>query len=341
MLANKNGMNLLVTGGSGFIGSNFIRHMLNKYPGYRIINLDKLTYAGNPANLRDIENYPRYGFVRGDILEEAVVDVVMSRRPDAIVHFAAQSHVDRSIHSAHDFVRTNIVGTHVLLEAAKKYKIERFVHISTDEVYGSTDEGPFRETDILKPSSPYASSKAASDLLAFSFFKTFNLPVVITRSSNNFGPYQYPEKFISLAITNLIEDKKIPLYGDGRNVRDWLYVLDNCEAIDTVLHKGREGEVYNVGGGNEYPNIDIVTMLLDELGKDESYIEYVEDRPGHDRRYAVDTTKIREEFGWQPKRSFREALRDKIAWYQNNEDWWRPIKSGEFLDYYGKQYQNI
>ncbi len=341
MLANKNGMNLLVTGGSGFIGSNFIRHMLNKYPGYRIINLDKLTYAGNPANLRDIENYPRYGFVRGDILEEAVVDVVMSRRPDAIVHFAAQSHVDRSIHSAHDFVRTNIVGTHVLLEAAKKYKIERFVHISTDEVYGSTDEGPFRETDILKPSSPYASSKAASDLLAFSFFKTFNLPVVITRSSNNFGPYQYPEKFISLAITNLIEDKKIPLYGDGRNVRDWLYVLDNCEAIDTVLHKGREGEVYNVGGGNEYPNIDIVTMLLDELGKDESYIEYVEDRPGHDRRYAVDTTKIREEFGWQPKRSFKEALRDKIVWYQNNEDWWRPIKSGEFLDYYGKQYQHV
>lgn len=322
-------MNLLITGGCGFIGSNFIRHILHTYPDYRVINLDKLTYAGNPANLKDVEGYSRYGFVRGDVCDQELVDELAEKRPDAIVHFAAESHVDRSILGAHDFVRTNIYGTYVLLEAAKKYRIERFVHISTDEVYGSRKDGHFSESDLLKPSSPYSASKAASDLLVHSFVKTFNLPAIVTRSSNNFGPYQYPEKFISLAITNLMEDKKIPLYGDGRQVRDWLYVGDNCEAIDAILHRGREGEIYNIGGGNEYANIDVVRMVLDELGKDEGYIEYVKDRPGHDVRYALDTTKIQEDLGWRPRRLFLEALREKIEWYQNNADWWRPIKSGD------------
>ncbi len=331
-------MNLLITGGCGFIGSNFIRHILHTYPDYRIINLDKLTYAGNPANLKDVETYPRYGFVRGDVCDEELVDSVLSRRPDAIIHFAAESHVDRSIQGAHDFVRTNIFGTHVLLEAARTHKIERFIHISTDEVYGSRKDGRFSEDDHLKPSSPYSASKAGSDLLVQAFVKTFAFPAIITRSSNNFGPHQYPEKFISLAITNLMEDKKIPLYGDGRNIRDWIYVRDNCEAIDVVLHKGREGETYNIGGGNEYANIEVLRMILDEFGKGEEYIEFVKDRPGHDARYALDTTKIREHLGWEPRRSFREALRDKIAWYQNNEEWWRPIKRGEFARYYKKQY---
>lgn len=332
-------MNLLVTGGSGFIGSNFVRYIINKYPDYRIINIDKLTYAGNPANLKDIESCPRYGFIKADICDRETVNDIVSRIPDAIVHFAAESHVDRSILGAHDFIHTNINGTYVLLEAARKHKIGRFVHISTDEVYGSRDTGFFKEGDPLNPSSPYSASKAAGDMLVYAYVKTHNLPAVVTRSSNNFGQYQYPEKLISLAITNLIEDKKIPLYGDGQNIRDWLYVLDNCEAIDLVLHRGRDGETYNIGGGNELTNREILEILLDEFGKDESYIEYVKDRPGHDRRYAIDAAKIRDELGWQPRRHFKEALRDKIVWYQNNEEWWRPIKSGEFLDYYNRQYQ--
>lgn len=331
-------MNILITGGCGFIGSNFIRHILNKYPDSRVINLDKLTYAGNPENLKDIENYPRYGFVKGDICDSRLVDHLVSKRPDAIINFAAESHVDRSILGAEDFIKTNITGTHTLLEAAKKYKTQRFIQISTDEVYGSTKEGSFKENDPLIPSSPYSASKAAADVLANSYFKTYNLPVVITRSSNNFGPYQYPEKFISLSITNLIEDKKIPLYGNGLNVRDWLYVLDNCEAIDLILHKGKEGEVYNIGGGNELTNLEIARLVLQEFREDESHIEYVKDRPGHDWRYSLDFTKIKEDLGWQPRYNFKEALKDKIAWYKNNEDWWRKIKSGEYLEYYKQQY---
>ena len=334
-------MNLLVTGGCGFIGSNFIRHILQQYSDYRVINFDKLTYAGNPANLKDVESYPRYGFVRGDICDPEVVELLVSRKPDVIVHFAAESHVDKSIQDADVFVKTNIYGTHVLLEAARRQKVERFVYISTDEVYGSRSDGHFKESDALNPSNPYAASKAAADLLVQAYAKTYGIPVVITRSSNNFGPYQYPEKLMGLAITNLIEDKKIPIYGDGKYMRDWLYVLDNCEAIDRVVHDGRDGEIYNIGGGNERTNLEIIEMILEEFAKDTSHIEYVKDRPAHDRRYALDTTKIREQLGWQPRRVFKEALRDKIAWYRNNEDWWKPIKSGEFLDYYKKQYQNV
>ena len=334
-------MNLLVTGGCGFIGSNFIRHILQQYSDYRVINFDKLTYAGNPANLKDVESYPRYGFVRGDICDPEVVELLVSRKPDVIVHFAAESHVDKSIQDADVFVKTNIYGTHVLLEAARRQKVERFVYISTDEVYGSRSDGHFKESDALNPSNPYAASKAAADLLVQAYAKTYGIPVVITRSSNNFWPYQYPEKLMGLAITNLIEDKKIPIYGDGKYMRDWLYVLDNCEAIDRVVHDGRDGEIYNIGGGNERTNLEIIEMILEEFAKDTSHIEYVKDRPAHDRRYALDTTKIREQLGWQPRRVFKEALRDKIAWYRNNEDWWKPIKSGEFLDYYKKQYQNV
>lgn len=332
-------MNLLITGGAGFIGSNFIRYILETYPDYRIINLDKLTYSGNLENLRDVERYPRYGFVKGDIYDSKIVNSLARKKPDAIIHFAAESHVDRSILDSHEFILTNVLGTKILLDAAHTYKIGRFMHISTDEVYGSIKEGVFREDDPLHPNSPYAASKAASDLLALAYHKTYGTPVIITRSSNNFGPYQYPEKVIPLFVTNLLEGKKIPLYGDGRNVRDWIYVMDNCAAIDTVLHKGNVGEIYNVSGGNERTNLEITRFILEELGKDEGSIQYVEDRPGHDFRYSVDSTKLKH-LGWEAKYRFREALRDTIAWYRNNTDWWKKLKSGEYLEYYKKQYSD-
>jgi len=316
--------NLLVTGGSGFIGSNFIRHMLGKYPDYKIINLDKLTYAGNLDNLKDVENNLNYSFVCGDICDPDVVNKVM-QRVDHVVHFAAESHVDRSIEDGSVFVRTNVLGTHTLLESALKHNIKRFVHISTDEVYGSIFDGSFKETDILTPSSPYSSSKAGSDLLAQSYYITHNLPVIITRCTNNFGPYQYPEKLIPLFVTNLVDNKKVPVYGTGQNVRDWIHVLDHCKAVDFILHNGSIGEIYNVGGGAEKTNLVITQKLLEILGKNDSMIEYVEDRPGHDLRYSLDCSKLME-LGWTPEYDFNDGLKETAKWYVDNRWWWEKLK---------------
>jgi dTDP-glucose 4,6-dehydratase len=328
---------MLVTGGSGFIGSNFIRHMLGRHSDIEIINLDKLTYAGNPENLRDVEKDDRYRFVRGDICDAKLVDELIGGI-DSIVHFAAESHVDRSIGSPDDFIRTDIFGTFVLLEASRKQGIQRFVQISTDEVYGSIENDLFRENDPLMPSSPYAASKAGADRLAYSYWVTYGLPVVIPRSSNNFGPFQYPEKLIPLFVTNAIEGKPLPIYGDGKNVRDWLYVQDNCEAIETVMNQGKDGEAYNVGGGNERTNLEITDLILQGLGQSDMLKTYVKDRDGHDRRYALDTGKIRR-LGWKPKHAFESAMRDTVAWYQNNREWWKKLKSGEYLEYYTKHYK--
>jgi len=316
--------NLLVTGGSGFIGSNFIRHMLGKYPDYKIINIDKMTYAGNPDNLKDIENNLNYSFVCGDICDPDVVNKVM-QRVDLVVHFAAESHVDRSIEDGSVFVRTNVLGTHTLLESALKHNIKRFVHISTDEVYGSILDGSFKETDILTPSSPYSSSKAGSDLLAQSYHITHDLPVIITRCTNNFGPYQYPEKLIPLFVTNLVDNKKVPIYGIGQNVRDWIHVLDHCKAVDFVLHNGSIGEIYNVGSGAEKTNLEITHKLLEILCKNNSMIEYVEDRPGHDLRYSLDFSKLME-MGWAPEYDFNDGLKETAKWYVDNRWWWARLK---------------
>lgn len=318
---------LLITGGAGFIGSNFIHYMMEKYPQYEIINLDKLTYAGNLENLRDIENSPNYKFVKGDICDKNIIeDIFKNNQIDAIINFAAESHVDRSIEDPGVFIQTDVYGVFVLLEAAKKYNVKVFLQISTDEVYGSIIDGSFKETDPLCPNSPYSASKAGAEMIVRSFFKTFGTPILITRTSNNFGPYQYPEKLIPLFVTNLMEGKKVPLYGDGLNVRDWIYVTDNCEALDLVLHNGKIGEVYNIGAGNEKPNIWITKKLIELVGRDESYIQPVADRPGHDRRYSVDCTKIQKELGWKPKTDFESALRKTVQWYMQNENWWKPLK---------------
>jgi dTDP-glucose 4,6-dehydratase len=314
---------LLVTGGAGFIGSNFIRLMLGKYPDYKITNLDKLTYCGNLENLKDVENNKNYSFVKGDIADGALAAKLV-KDCDVVINFAAESHVDRSINDPSEFLRTNIFGTYTLLEAAKKAGTKLFVQISTDEVYGSIEKGAFKEDDPLKPNSPYSSTKAGADLLARSYFVTFKMPIIITRSSNNFGPYQYPEKVIPLFITNLMAGKKVPLYGDGMNVRDWLYVVDNCEGIDTVMHRGRPGEVYNIGGGTEITNLELTRTLLDITGKDKSHIEYVKDRLGHDRRYALDISKA-EKLGWRPRHNFKDAIRLTAEWYKNNEAWWNKL----------------
>lgn len=319
---------LLVTGGAGFIGSNFIHYMINKYPDYRIINLDKLTYAGNPENLRDIAGSPNYRFVKGDISDGTVVsEIFTSEKIDAVINFAAESHVDRSIEDPGVFIQTDVYGTFVLLEAVKKYSAEIFLQISTDEVYGSIADGSFKETDPLEPNSPYSASKAGAEMIVRSFNKTYNTPVIITRTTNNFGPYQYPEKLIPLFVTNLMDNIKVPLYGDGMNVRDWIYVEDNCEALDLVLHEGRIGQVYNIGAGNEKPNIWITKKLIELTGKDESFIEPVADRPGHDRRYSVDCSKIESELGWKTRIDFSEALEKTVKWYMENQSWWRPLKS--------------
>lgn len=319
-------MRLLVTGGLGFIGSNFIRQMLVEHPDDSIVNLDKVTYAGNPENLKDLAGDPRYTFIRGDICDPDLVgSVFREHRIDAVVHFAAESHVDRSIHDASVFVRTNVLGTHVLLEGALNHGVERFVHVSTDEVYGSIRSGSFRETDNLNPSSPYSASKAASDLLARSYYTTHDLPVIVTRCTNNFGPYQYPEKLIPLFVTNLLDGKKVPVYGTGKNVRDWIYVLDHCRAIDFVLRHGEPGEIYNIGGDNEKSNLEITEGILGALGKDESMIEYVRDRPGHDWRYSLDSSKLRA-MGWEPEFDFEAALQATVEWYVENAWWWRPLK---------------
>lgn len=316
---------LLVTGGCGFIGSNFIHHMLVRHPDVDIVNLDVLTYAGNPANLQEVQDDPRYTFVKGDICDASLVSAVMQEHAiDTVVHFAAESHVDRSIADGSAFVRTNVLGTHTLLHAAYRHGIRRFIHISTDEVYGSTADGSFRETDNLNPSSPYSSSKAGSDLLARSYYITHGLPVIVTRCTNNYGPYQYPEKLIPLFVTNLLQNQKVPVYGTGKNIRDWLYVTDHCRAIDFVLEHGEPGEIYNIGGGEEKTNLEITHMILDLLGKDESCIEYVQDRPGHDLRYSLDYTKLRD-LGWEPEYDFETALKVTVQWYMENEWWWRPL----------------
>lgn len=317
-------MRIIITGGCGFIGSNFIRHMLKKYPAYKIVNLDKLTYCGNPDNLRDIENDNRYTFIKGDICDKKIVEKIV-KDCNVVINFAAESHVDRSIEDASDFIRTNIQGVYVLLEAAKRHNVKRFIQVSTDEVYGSITKGSFKETSPIHPNSPYSAAKAGGDHLAMAYYKTFKTPVIITRSSNNFGPYQYPEKVIPLFITSLLENKSVPLYGDGMNVRDWLYVMDNCAAIDLVLDKGKIGEVYNIGGNFEIPNIELTKIILKNLGKTDKMIHYVTDRLGHDRRYSLDSTKIRK-LGWKPSKDFNIAIKETINWYRNNTTWWQKLK---------------
>lgn len=331
-------MKILVTGGAGFIGSNFIHFFLRRYPDDTVINLDALTYAGNLENLREWRDDKRYRFVKGDIGDMALVDLLVAEC-DAIVHFAAESHVDRSILGPEAFVRTNVFGTFTLLEAARKYG-KRFHHVSTDEVFGSLgrDEPAFDETTPYDPRSPYSASKASSDHLVRAYFHTYGLPVTISNCSNNYGPYHFPEKLIPLAITNLLEGKKVPVYGDGRQIRDWLFVPDHCQAIDLVLRQGRIGETYCVGGNGERENIWIVEKLLRLLGKDESSIEYVTDRPGHDRRYAIDFAKIRTELGWEPSVSLEEGLQETVAWFQANREWWQRVKSGTYQEYSLKQY---
>ena len=317
-------MRVLVTGGAGFIGSNFIRHILKKYPTYKIINLDKLTYAGNLENLSDIAENKNYSFVKGDICDKKVVEKLLPKC-DCVINFAAATHVDRSIKDAADFIQTNIFGTYILLEAARQTRLKLFLHISTDEVYGSVEKGRSKEADPLMPNSPYSASKAAADHLVRSYYVTYKLPVVITRSSNNYGPYQYPEKVIPLFITNLLEGKKVPLYGDGLNKRDWIFVLDNCSAIDTVLHKGKVGEVYNIGIGNEIPNIVLTKKILEYMRMPESCIRYVEDRLGHDRRYALNIQKTKA-LGWEPQYRFADGLKLTADWYERNFTWWKKLK---------------
>jgi len=331
--------NILITGGAGFIGSNFVRYILDTYPDYQVVVYDKLTYAGNLDNLRDLADDPRYAFVQGDICDAALVErVVREHKIDAIVNFAAESHVDRSIMEPGSFIQTDVYGTYVLLEAARKFGLERMVQVSTDEVYGSIERGSFKETDPLNPSSPYSASKAGGDLMAHAYYVTFDIPVVITRGSNTFGPYQYPEKIVPLFITNAIDDLPLPLYGDGLNVRDWIYVLDHCEGIDVTLHAGTPGEIYNIGGGHELPNIELTKLVLRLLGKPESLIQYVKDRPGHDRRYSLNCDKIKA-LGWRCRHTFEEALERAVRWYVENEWWWRKIKSGEYWEYYRRQYE--
>ena len=329
-------MRLLVTGGCGFIGSNFIRHVLTEHPEDQVVNLDKLTYAGNPANLGDLEHDPRYRFVKGDIADaDLVADVI--RGVDAVVNFAAPSHVDRSIEDADEFLKTNVLGVRVLLDAVRAHRVPRLLHVSTDEVYGSIAEGAADEAAPLRPSNPYSAAKAGGDLLALAYWHTHRVPVVITRSSNNFGPYQYPEKMIPLFITNALDDQALPLYGDGQQVRDWIYVLDNCAGIDVVLRRGAEGEVYNIAGGNEVANVEVTHQILRLLGKPASLIRPVTDRPGHDRRYALAAGKLAR-LGWAPRQRFADALEATVRWYREREAWWRPLKSGEFLAYYERQY---
>lgn len=336
-------MKMLVTGGAGFIGSNFVRYWLKNHPDDTIINFDKLTYAGNLESLKDIENNQNYSFVKGDICNRDQVDAVI-KQVDTIVHFAAESHVDRSIADAAPFIKTNVEGTYVLLESAMKNGNKRFHHISTDEVFGDlplNSEEKFTDTTNYNPRSPYSASKASSDHLVRAYHTTYELPVTISNCSNNFGPYHFPEKLIPLAITNLMEGKKVPVYGDGLYVRDWLYVEDHCRAVDMILQKGTNGKTYLVGGLTEdIPNIEIVKRILKIMGKGEDQIEYVKDRPGHDRRYAIDWSTIKNELGWEPQYNFDQALEKTIQWYKDNEDWWRHVKSGAYQEYYKDQYSS-
>lgn len=330
--------NLLITGGAGFIGSNFVHHILSKYPDCKVIVYDKLTYAGNLDNLQDVADDPRYSFVRGDICDmELVGEVVQEHKVDGIVNFAAETHVDRSILEAGSFIQTDVYGTHILLEAVRKFGLRRMVHISSDEVYGSVVEGSSVETDNLLPNSPYSASKAGGDLMCRAYYVTYGVPVVITRGSNNFGPYQYPEKVVPLFITNALDDKPLPLYGDGLNVRDWLYVVDHCEAIDLMLQEGQDGEIYNVGSNSELTNLELTETILELMGKPKSLIQFVEDRPGHDRRYSLDSTKTHK-LGWRPNHAFENALEGTVRWYTEHRWWWEKIRSGAYDSYYERQY---
>lgn len=332
-------MKILVTGGAGFIGSNFIRYLLNHHPAYTIINIDKLTYAGNLDNLKDVEGNHRYFFVRGDIADSECVTRIIDDGVDAIVNFAAESHVDRSIEDAGIFLKTNVLGTQVLLEAGRRKGIKRFIQVSTDEVYGSLGpEGSFAEDSPLKPNSPYAASKTAADLLVRAYHKTFGFPGIITRCSNNYGPYQFPEKLIPLFITNALAQEPLPLYGDGLNIRDWIQVEDHCQAIDLILHQGAIGEIYNIGGGAEKTNLELTRIILKKLNRPETLIRYVKDRPGHDRRYAIDPGKLKRELGWKPLYTFERGIEETIRWYGENRWWWEKIKSGEYREYYQRMY---
>ncbi len=331
--------NYLITGGAGFIGSNFVRYLLDRYEDIRVVVLDKLTYAGNLDNLLDVQDDPRYHFVRGDICDKEIVErVIQEHDIDTIVNFAAETHVDRSIMDPDAFIQTDVYGTYVLLEAARRFQLERYHQISTDEVYGDVPPGHSSlETDPVAPRSPYAASKASADLMVLAYHTTYGLPITITRGANNIGPYQYPEKVVPLFATNAIDDLPLPVYGDGRQMRDYQYVLDHCEAIDIVLQRGKIGEIYNVGTGQEMENLKMVEILLDELGKPHSLIQHVEDRPGHDRRYSLNVDKLKS-LGWQPRHTHEEAIRKTVRWYVENEWWWRKIKSGEFQEYYRRQY---
>ncbi len=332
--------NILLTGGAGFIGSNFINYILGEHSDYNIINLDKLTYAGNLENLVTSERKKNYRFVKGDITNAELVNSLFQKYDiNYVINFAAESHVDRSILGSEVFFRSNVLGTNVLLEAARKFNLEKFVQISTDEVYGSLGaEGLFTEDTPLHPNSPYSASKASADMMAMAFYHTYGVPVVITRCSNNYGPFQFPEKLIPLMIINSLNGKKLPVYGDGMNIRDWIYVIDHNKAIESVFEKGKIGEVYNIGASTEMPNIEIVKLILKKLGKPEEMIEFVKDRPGHDRRYAIDSSKIKDELGWEPLFSFEEAISKTIEWYIDNKNWWSRIISGDYQDYYETQY---
>lgn len=338
-------MNIIVTGGAGFIGSNFVFHMLKKYPDYRIICLDKLTYAGNLSTLASVMDNPNFRFVKADICDrEAVNKLFEEEHPDIVVNFAAESHVDRSIEDPGIFLQTNIIGTSVLMDACRKYGIQRYHQVSTDEVYGDLPlDRPdlfFTEETPIHTSSPYSSSKAAADLLVLAYHRTYGLPVTISRCSNNYGPYHFPEKLIPLMISRALADEELPVYGNGENVRDWLHVSDHCEAIDLIIHKGKVGEVYNIGGHNERTNLQVVQTILKALDKPESLIKYVKDRPGHDRRYAIDPTKIETELGWKPKYNFDTGIAQTIQWYLDNEDWWKHIISGEYQNYFAEMYKD-
>jgi dTDP-glucose 4,6-dehydratase len=333
-------MTILITGGAGFMGSHFVKYVLERYPHYRVVMLDKLTYAGNLDNLKEVALNPRYTFVQGDIADPGVLQKIFTEHPiEVVVNYAAETHVDRSVMDPTAFLRTNIFGTYHMLEAVRQFGVKRMIQISTDEVFGSVHDGAFKEDSAFEPNSPYAAAKAGGDLLCRSYVVTHKVPVIVTHSCNVYGPNQYPEKLIPLFITNLVEGKKVPLYGDGLNIREWIFVLDHCRAIDKILHEGILGEIYNIGTGEEKNNREVTETVLRLMGKDESVIEYIQDRPGHDRRYAIDHTKLTQKLGWEPSVKFEEGIKLTIEWYEKNAWWWKKIKSGEYLEYYNRQYQ--
>lgn len=332
-------MRILLTGGAGFMGSNMVRFLLNKYDDAFVVNLDKLTYAGNLDNLKDVVGHPRYVFVKADIADQSAIESVFrEHRPECVLNYAAETHVDRSILDPSSFIRTDVFGTYTLLETSRRHHLKRYIQISTDEVYGSTDDGLFSETTPFDPSSPYSASKAGADHLVRAYWRTYQLPTIVTHSCNFFGPFQYPEKLIPLFITNLLEGKRLPVYGDGQQVREWIYVPDHCRAVDAILQRGQPGDVYNIGTGERFTNLEVTHKVLNLLGAGDEMIEYVKDRPGHDRRYAIDSTRLRTELGWKPLHTFGNGLASTIRWYRENDWWWKKLKSGQYLEYYRAQY---